>query len=123
MDSETTVTSGSLTPSKSIHSVESAETTRSLLEKNQKALLEINSSPSNDFLSFDGAYGGGECMSESMLESSDESFKTIEHYFEGLITSIKSYSDGFSHNIIVASALSPTYVYTYELNKGIQIRI
>jgi len=54
-------------------------------------------------------------ISESMsgsLDSFDESYDRLEHCYDGLITSIRSYVDGFSINVIVASALSPTYVYT-----------
>jgi len=122
MDSETTVTSGSLTPSKSRHGLENlsisesteATTSRDVThswekEKNSeiKALSLYDPASSSE-----GACGDGECMTESMLESLEESFLTIEHYYDGLITSIKSYTDGFSLNIIVASASSPTYVYT-----------
>ncbi|XP_035705481.1 KICSTOR complex protein kaptin isoform X2 [Folsomia candida] len=125
MDSETTVTSGSITPSKSIHDAfegmsisETKDTTstsraRDIIQLWEKSNKSTNHVTKSDESSPESACAeDGECMTDSMLESLDESFETIEHYYEGLITSIKSYTDGFSLNIIVASALSPTYVYT-----------
>ncbi|ODM90367.1 Kaptin, partial [Orchesella cincta] len=62
-----------------------------------------------------GADGDTSSMSDSYdttLSSSDENFERIEHTYDGLITAIQSYVDGFELNVIVSSALSPTYVYT-----------
>jgi hypothetical protein len=112
MDSETTITSGSITPSRSIHSAMDGLT---LSESDTNIVKSV--SPSNENTDLDekvsdeSSEDSEECMSESILDSLDESFETIEHYYEGLITSIKSFTDGFNLNIIVASALSPTYVY------------
>ncbi len=61
-----------------------------------------------------GADGDSSSLSESpdnTLGSSDEIYEKIEHTYDGLITSIQSYMDGFDLNVIVSSALSPTYVY------------
>jgi len=52
------------------------------------------------------------CDIEATLSAGDENFEKFEHTYEGLITSIQSYLDGFELNIIISSALSPTYVYT-----------
>lgn len=62
-----------------------------------------------------GADGDSSSLSESIdttLSSNDEIFEKIEHTYDGLITSIQTYLDGFELNVIVSSALSPTYVYT-----------
>lgn len=61
-----------------------------------------------------GADGDSSSLSESLdntLAFSDELYEKIEHTYDGLITSIQSYLDGFDLNVIVSSALSPTYVY------------
>lgn len=65
-------------------------------------------------LAGNGADGDSSSLSESLdntLASSDELYEKIEHTYDGLITSIQSYLDGFDLNVIVSSALSPTYVY------------
>jgi hypothetical protein len=122
-DSETSSNSGSTTPSKSQHegleALVTSNSASSIPEKLIDALeqqLEGKAPSDGGRVTDDGASEAtsaelSECMFES-LDSIDETFERLEHYYDGLITSIRSYTDGFNVNLIVASALSPTYVYT-----------
>ncbi|CAG7822731.1 unnamed protein product [Allacma fusca] len=55
-----------------------------------------------------------------------EVIEKIEHHFDGMITSIQFYTDGFQFNVVVASACSPTYIYTNTIedrfSKGVPLK-
>ena len=45
-------------------------------------------------------------------DKDDDVVEKIEHHFEGMITSIQFFTDGFQFNAVVSSACSPVYIYT-----------
>ena len=51
-------------------------------------------------------------LDEDEDSSESEIIEKIEHNFDGMITSIQFFTDGFHFNVIVASACSPTFIYT-----------
>ena len=62
--------------------------------------------------------GDSASLVSSMNEDLDlgQSIQRYTHHFDGMITSIQFYTDGFSVNAIVSSANSPVYVYTWVVN-------
>jgi hypothetical protein len=58
--------------------------------------------------------GDSASLMSSMNEDLDLgiSVRRYTHHFDGMITAIEVYTDGFSVNAIVSSAQSPVYVYT-----------
>jgi len=62
--------------------------------------------------------GDSDSDSEVSVTFGGETFEAITHTYDGIINSIQSYSDGFQLNVIVASALSPTFTYTNVIEEN-----